>query len=313
MMIAAVGCPADLLRYSAPADFAELKSAGEKYGLATLLAAAQILDQSLVRMRQSVHTRTLAELAIVRLCRLDELDDLAELAAELKQAGLAAAAPAAPPASASSRGLPRRAVEEPKKKRDVEASAPRAGESAAASAPNAARGGEQNAARGGEQNAAAAGGACGEHPQQPLTPETADDLWRQTLEIMADMTADSAAFATRAAILAPNRLAVFFPAKYNAQKAFCERPEKQAQIERALARLTGESVRIEFRTLDDGPVAPSPPPSVPTRQRMREAASHPLVQQAIELFDAEVLHVEPPRRPAAASAEATEAEESAPA
>ena len=45
---------------------------------------AQILDQTLVRLRQSTHVRTLVEVALVRLCKLEDLDALPGLVAQLR-------------------------------------------------------------------------------------------------------------------------------------------------------------------------------------------------------------------------------------
>ena len=50
---------ADLLLHTTAADADRVKQFGSSLGLETLLAVAQILDQTLVRMRQSTHVRTL--------------------------------------------------------------------------------------------------------------------------------------------------------------------------------------------------------------------------------------------------------------
>src|SRR5262245_41827349 len=79
-----VGCSPDLLLHTSAAEHAQLQSLGQQLGLETLLAMAQILDQTIVRLRQTTHARTLVELALVRLCKLEDLDALPNLLAELR-------------------------------------------------------------------------------------------------------------------------------------------------------------------------------------------------------------------------------------
>ena len=112
------------------------------------------------------------------------------------------------------------------------------------------------------------------------------------------MTADFAAHASDIAISAPNRLAVKFLGRYNTSKAYCERPEKRAALEQAIAKVTGKPVRIEFSvTREDGPHAATPTPIVSTQQLKRQLTTHPLVEMTVKLFDAQILKVEPPRKP----------------
>ena len=47
-LAALVGCPAELLLHTAPPNYAQVKQLGQQLGLETLLAMAQILDQTLV-------------------------------------------------------------------------------------------------------------------------------------------------------------------------------------------------------------------------------------------------------------------------
>ena len=72
LMVAVAGCPADALLYSSPGEHAELRGAGRRLGIETILAMMQILDQTIARLRYSTHPRTLAELALVRICTLGD-------------------------------------------------------------------------------------------------------------------------------------------------------------------------------------------------------------------------------------------------
>src|SRR5262245_64629961 len=90
-LAALVGCSSDLMLHTAAADYEEVKRLGESLGLETLLAMAQVLDQTLTRLRQSTHVRTLVEVALVRLCKLEDLDALPLLVQQLSPGGQATA------------------------------------------------------------------------------------------------------------------------------------------------------------------------------------------------------------------------------
>ncbi|MCA9196124.1 MAG: DNA polymerase III subunit gamma/tau [Planctomycetales bacterium] len=83
IMAAAVGCDPHLLLFHSPSDHARLQQFGEQWGMESLLAATQILDQSITRMRQSVHSRILLEVALVRIAKLETLDHLTDLISQL--------------------------------------------------------------------------------------------------------------------------------------------------------------------------------------------------------------------------------------
>lgn len=84
VMTSAVGCGPDQMLYALPSQAAEVSEIGRQLGLQTILAIAQILDQTAARMRTSMHGRILVEMAIVRICNLGDLDELADLIAELR-------------------------------------------------------------------------------------------------------------------------------------------------------------------------------------------------------------------------------------
>jgi hypothetical protein len=110
---------------------------------------------------------------------------------------------------------------------------------------------------------------------------------------MGDMTAEMGQRYHRVAISAPNRLVVSFGREYNLQKESCERPRNKERLEQAMSRLTGTNIRIDFELLKGQPAAQQPKPApVSKRQLMREKERHPLVRQAIEMFDAELFDLE---------------------
>ena len=102
-MATAVGCSAESFLYASPVGRQQVISAGQELGLETILAAMQILDQTLSRLRYSTQGRILAELALVRICQLEDLEELPALIAQLQgggHAGPESVSTAAPPPAA---------------------------------------------------------------------------------------------------------------------------------------------------------------------------------------------------------------------
>ena len=71
-----------------PARCRAIQAAGRQLGLDGILAAMQILDQTLARLRVSTQGRMLAELALVRICQLEELAELPALIAAIRTGGM---------------------------------------------------------------------------------------------------------------------------------------------------------------------------------------------------------------------------------
>lgn len=76
MVIQSGGTKAQFL-YTSPSNDAVLQNAGKKMGIQTVLAALQILDHTLDRMRFTTLGRILAELALTRIAHLGDLDNIA--------------------------------------------------------------------------------------------------------------------------------------------------------------------------------------------------------------------------------------------
>ncbi len=273
MLAALVGCPADLMLHVSPAELPELKAAAEAIGLETILAIVQILDQAVTRMRQTTHVRTLAEIALVRICKLEDLDQLPQLLGQLRDGvPLAAASPLS--AAATPAAAPSAAVGPPAdQKKSIRIDE-------------------------GETTVVALRASSSTGSGTPLTPQSAASIWEQALTELADMTADYARKADSVANSGPNRLVARFGKAYIGAKEYCERPERKAKLQQALGRIAGSEVKLEFELTPDSPelgLAQGLHQPVPSsRERHRQAAQHPLVRQAMELFDAEVLHVVQP-------------------
>jgi DNA polymerase-3 subunit gamma/tau len=268
-LAALVGCQPDLLMHVSTADYQSVKTMGQQIGLETLLAMAQILDQTLTRLRQSTHVRTLVELALVRLCKLDDLDALPTLVAELRgqEPVVRSQRITESEARTAQAGIPEQPAPPPpiqKKTPEVDESSPPALLSRPAQ-------------------------------QVPLDQPSATSAWQQTLAELGDMTSDFAGRAERIAISGPNRLAVYFGKAYTQAQQYCERPDKRQRLEQTFSRLAGQNVRIDFVMLPDEPAEalpterPAAKPPVNRRQRQQEVMRNPLIRKASELFDTEII------------------------
>ncbi|MBM3964767.1 MAG: DNA polymerase III subunit gamma/tau, partial [Planctomycetes bacterium] len=85
MMAVSIGGPAELMRTANPNSFEQLRDAGKSWGTMTLLSAMQLLDETIVRMKHSVQSRILLEVALVQICALVDLQALADVVKGLAQ------------------------------------------------------------------------------------------------------------------------------------------------------------------------------------------------------------------------------------
>ncbi|HEX7379032.1 MAG TPA: DNA polymerase III subunit gamma/tau [Pirellulales bacterium] len=141
-------------------------------------------------------------------------------------------------------------------------------------------------------------------------PVDAEAVWGQVVEQLGDMLAEMARFVSRVAIPAPNRLVASFPEKYTSCKTYCERPENVSKLEQALAKAMGRQVRVEFDLLaaemeantlaqSDNRLADNRLAGkklVSPQQRLADAAEHPLIRRAAELFGAYPVRVDDSER-----------------
>ena len=79
MMTVTVGGSADLVRTANPNSVDQLREWGKTWGTMTLLSALQLLDETIVKMRHSVQSRILLEVALVQICNLQDLQSLSDL------------------------------------------------------------------------------------------------------------------------------------------------------------------------------------------------------------------------------------------
>lgn len=311
MMAAHVGCSADLMLHTLPTDFPEIVTAGKHLGLETLLAMVQILDQAVVKMRHSMHARTILEVAIVRLCNLEKLQDLATLIGQFESGGPLTAGSVLTGTNAASKATSTTVTPPTVIPPTV---TPPTATPPTETQPTAARPTNSDDAQKKNDTGLETESTQSEVPDRhlestvaTLPPSTASvsisnsfqarTYWEESLKLLDDLTADYAKFFSDVAISAPNRLVIRFPAEYTLQKNACERPERRIKLEQALTQIVGREIGLTFELAAARTVTPDERRTPASRrQRMREVESHPLVQEARKLFDAEVVEVSEARR-----------------
>jgi DNA polymerase-3 subunit gamma/tau len=274
-MVLAVGGPVDVLAGISNDDVETARQIANQWGLETILASMQILEQAIYRLRFSTQPRTVAELALVRIATLENLLDLNSVSLRVES---------------GSGALPAPTAAAPIKKNSLEVSSERV--TASQSAP--------------PQNEAPAAVPQTTPLASPadLTGKDVTQIWRQGIALLGDdILGHNAANASKVTLTssaqansAPNRLVIAFPARYNFAKVFCERPDQLPRIEQVVGQIAGGTVKLEF--VFDEAAAPETPvknerKSIDRRNLVTEASGNPLVQKALEVFDATVVHVEP--------------------
>jgi DNA polymerase-3 subunit gamma/tau len=282
MVLVVGGKPEALLNISATEHDAAATTAG-RLGVHTILAMMQIVEQALTRLRYSLQGRIVVEMTIVRLCSLGDLDELPLLIGELRGDSAGGNRDATPLTQGRS-SVAAGAAQAPQRQLPASARPDASNMSASLSVADNEAGSHSS-----EMQRSSA-------ESRRLEPENVDQLWRDALATITDMTADHASLAEQLAIDDQQRLVVVFPAKYTSSRNFCERPERRQQIEKAVAQLVGRHVQIVFQLGEEA--GPQSLDATRNRsgaspwERLQQAARHPLIRRAAELFDARPKRVE---------------------
>lgn len=290
VMVLANGGGKELLLSQLAGDHERVSSIAGRLGSTTTMAAMQILDQSISRMRQTMHARTLLEMAIVRICGLGDLDSVDRLVRQL------AAGQPISPARQSAAGQTSTASPVPQAVSNPAPSAP--------STPDmqTAEGRRASADSTGKGSTVAANVTPDDSKKKiitppkplnvqasvpPLTAQKGREIWTQALDRLQDTTSEFARDFTAVAISGPNTLVVTLRSLYN--KEMCEQSERKKRLEMAVAEFAGRPLQIEFRATQAVSESPQKPATTNRRQLMREVTQHPWVNEAIAMFEGEVV------------------------
>jgi DNA polymerase III subunit gamma/tau len=272
VMTQAVGCDESRLLYALPSQRQEVREVAKRLGAQTLLAIVQVLDQAAARMRVSTHTRTLTEMAVVRICNLEDLDELASLIEQLRNGATAASTPEVKKNSLAREPDARAVTSPPSPTVQVEPQANRESTNGHRVSPSA--------------------------PGVSLTTDNAQQVWQQALGLLSadSMTSDFAGEVSEVSVDEMGRLVLVFSSDFARNQ--CEKPARREHFEAALASVTGGQVGLVFqaRKRVDAP-ATVVAPAVTRRQQQADVAAQPFVKKALELFDSDphrIRYVPPP-------------------
>ena len=316
LMAVSVGCDPSLQRHTAASLNSELKELGDAWGVQTVLAVVGLIDQTLVRIRQSVYGRVLLEAAIIQVCHLPDLQGLADLAAAAASDQPLSSAVrnekkklnnvVSPPASRSPERSTTRSVEVPASEASV-ASAPvpmqpeagqepaPAAEPLAASKPNSAA----KPSRPREENESSSDLEAAKKTTRQLSPSNVRDIFDAALAQVERMTASIAATATQVKLRGDAELELVFSRESEMSMRRMDLPEHRGPVCQAIEQAVGYPVSLKL-VIDSAAPAVAKPAKVAARPtakdrlaRMREIESDPWVQTCIETFDAEIVKVDP--------------------
>jgi DNA polymerase III subunit gamma/tau len=317
VLAAGIGGGSELLKIASPTSIPKLAALAETWGIQTLLAAIQILDESLVRMRSSVAAVALLEVALVQICQLEQLASIPALLDRIAQAGSGRSGgnPAAAPQAQKKNDEP---LNQPPNTDAVQpAAGPEEGESQ--SAIPVSRSASSTSGRPDTPTPAGNG-----HTESPSASEpesgslarenkgfedgaTANALdngssdalsqWKRAIAPMDGLLADYASVAVAVEPIGSKQWKIIFPAGASQPKEYCEQSEKRAELQQCLRVALGRDIALQFAVLD-GPAAPAAKPvsnSALRAQKLREMSNHPYVKRLCEVLDGEIIRVDPGR------------------
>ena len=301
MMAVRVGSNEETLLNCSAQDLPKLQTLADQFGLETILNITQILDATVVKMQNSLHGRTLLEVAAVRICNLEHLDSLADLVASIKQGG--AAPKARPRVQPSGKKIEMKQVEvsSTKKKQitddPVATSVPT---TAAAPTPPPVAQPPATPTTAAATTAAVAATAPTATPAQPTETGSAfnttnpAETWKSVTQRLEGMTADMASDFTKVEQSESGNLIVTLADKVN--KDFCSKPERKQLIKSILAEITKQSVKVEFLAAKKDPQREAVQPKLTRVQQLRQLESNDFVKNAISIFEAEIANFKQGRR-----------------
>ena len=293
VMTVAIGAPAELVRTADPSNVSDLKAYGNAWGLSTLLSAIQLLDESIVKMKHSVQSRILLEVALVQICTLADLQSIADIAQGIAQN----LNPSAGPKRAELPSVQAPSVQAPTEKKNVEqapaAIAPVAIAPVAAESTDPADPAESSDVKKKElQNLS---------PSQE-TSELAEP--RQQLAMVAlgleGLARQLASLALDVVEQPEGRWKVRLAKEAEWTFSKFTSPENLRKLTEGLMRLTGRQIELDFVVTDE-PMpqqqgvhdqGPKPTQGVSQPQRIREMMATDLIKRFIEVLGGEVVKVE---------------------
>ncbi len=319
VMTAGIGGGPELLKLANPAGHGRLTELANDWGLQTILSSIQILDESLVRMRSSVSSTTLLEVALVQICQLQDLALIPAMIDAVMRGGPMPTSTPRPPERSSS-PTASKPIDEKKNAEQKALAAPAESASSVSVAkpafaeqqlpsdrssvpaissppPSSPIAPVASAVRHPGLSAPATSSALNANFKSPSGGSSmALEDWRRAMASIDGMLADFGGLAQSVEPLGSDQWTISFPPGSQKPKEYCEVAERKTALQEAVERTMGRPIRLNFV------VPPGPPPTaveaVPQAniraQRIREISEHPMVKRVCELLGGEVLRIDAP-------------------
>lgn len=316
VMAVAIGGGPELLLLANPAGHAGLKILADRWGVQSILSAIHIMDESLVRMRSSVSSQALLEVALVQICQLSQLASIPALLEALRDSGGGRGTPAPTPAphagsQASPLGPGEKKNAEPASHVATPASptAPHGGSPQAVAANVASRTSvsvqiarsaqDTSSPSSAPPSTAAPSSATPSATTQPSAAQGSPEAlgqWRAAVGSISDMLADYAGLAVAVVPQGADHWNILFPPGAGRSREVCEQSERRQALEQAVEQVAKRPLRLSFAVMPGEPVrsVAATQPSTNRVQKLREISENPYVKKCCEALDGEILRVDPP-------------------
>ncbi|MEC7564408.1 MAG: DNA polymerase III subunit gamma/tau [Planctomycetota bacterium] len=302
----AVGGGQEIMEFTQRDEFSQVQNLADSMGQYTCLAALEILQELFRKLRSSVQIRVLIEMTVIRIATLEELDEIQNWLNVL-QSPQTLTQSLSPETGQGSDGHDARE----KKNETVSLKDPLRTDGPAITAPFDSVEAElstedqvilQNDTERSETETApvSASGSINKGFQPTglvITKDNLETIWTSVCSELDDLVASALQGADSVTLADENHLVVKFPHNYTFQKETCERPERMQKLTAVLKQITGGAYKVTFELMSrrENGVEKVQAAVKSPRQRSREAEEHPLVQQAVETFEAEIIRVDHPR------------------
>ena len=304
----AVGAGQEIMEFTQVDEFSRVQQLAESIGKYTALAALEILQEMFRKMRNSVQVRLLIEMTVIRIATLEELDEIQNWLNLLQSPELLALAEKSPVVAVGKQNNDATAVAEKKNEVMQAGSAPAASQTTTMpaterlSVPHEAT--ETLTSTPVEQVAqttAAVDSTPNPESKSPedilvITSQNIAAVWKRLCADFDDLFANILQSAVVVSLPEPDHVSVLFPHEFSFQKETCERPERRQKVVVALNALTGRQYKVSYGLSQQQVANDSPVEVVKTsRERNMEAEGNPFVQRAVEVFEAEISHIDHPQ------------------
>ncbi|MEO8268578.1 MAG: DNA polymerase III subunit gamma/tau, partial [Aureliella sp.] len=304
VMAVGVGGGPEMLKLANPVGHAGLKELAAGWGVQSILASIQILDESLVRMRTSVSAQALLEVALVQICQLSQLASIPALLEAMRAGGGGAAAPQATKQAPASQVAPKQSSSEKKNNERIgevssqpSAIAPSLLPSPVNSPPTSPSPSSARApavvstAAPDSSSGAAAVSQAGEQGSLEALQQ-----WKKAASSINDMLADYAGLAVSVIPNGADHWKVVFPPGAVRPREVCEQADRRHALEQAVSQVLQRTIRLTFAVMPGEPArtVAAAQPSTNRVQKMREVSENPYVRKCCEALDGEIIRVDAP-------------------